>query len=138
ELECFRAGRITSVSAMVFMRDSARAAELANEHGVDVGLHLNFNQSFDGAVPGMIREAHERVSRFMNAGRYSMLLYHPGLSRDFRDVYEAQRDEFRRLYGKSPSHFDGHQHRHLCANVLWSNLLPAGAKVRRNFTFARG
>ena len=45
-LECYKAGRITSVSAMVFMGDSERAAELAKENKLDVGLHLNFTDRF--------------------------------------------------------------------------------------------
>ena len=40
--------RITSVSAMVFMADSERAAELAKENELDVGLHLNFTERFTG------------------------------------------------------------------------------------------
>ena len=45
-LECYKAGRITSASAMVFMGDSERAAELAKENKLDVGLHLNFTDRF--------------------------------------------------------------------------------------------
>jgi predicted glycoside hydrolase/deacetylase ChbG (UPF0249 family) len=45
-LRCYRAGRITSVSAMVFMVDSERAAQVANADGLDVGLHLNFSELF--------------------------------------------------------------------------------------------
>ena len=40
-LRCYRAGRITSVSAMVFMHDSERAATLAKQEDLDAGLHLN-------------------------------------------------------------------------------------------------
>jgi hypothetical protein len=138
ELECFRAGRITSVSAMVFMKDSQRASELAQEHGVDVGLHLNLNQEFDGGVPSAIREAHGRIVRFMRASRVGRFLYHPGLRREFRDVYTAQRDEFVRLYGAPPTHLDGHQHRHLCPNMLIQGLLPAGESIRRTFTYFPG
>ena len=47
-LRCYVAGRITSVSAMVFMADSERAAELAKEKELDVGLHLNFTERFTG------------------------------------------------------------------------------------------
>ena len=47
-LRCYIAGRITSVSAMVFMADSERAAELAKENELDVGLHLNFTERFTG------------------------------------------------------------------------------------------
>ncbi|PYL02866.1 MAG: chitooligosaccharide deacetylase, partial [Verrucomicrobia bacterium] len=45
-LRCYKGGRITSVSAMVFMEDSERAAELAKENELDVGLHLNFTDKF--------------------------------------------------------------------------------------------
>ena len=45
-LACYKEERITSVSAMVFMEDSARAAELAKEMGIDVGLHINLTQPF--------------------------------------------------------------------------------------------
>jgi len=138
ELECFRAGRITSVSAMVFMKDSQRAAELAREHGVDAGLHLNFNQAFDGAVPSAVREAHGRILRFMNSSSIARFLYNPGLNQEFRDVYLAQRDEFVRLYGAPPTHVDGHQHRHLCPNMLIQGILPAGESIRRTFTYFPG
>jgi chitin disaccharide deacetylase len=39
-------GRITSVSAMVFMEDSERAAELAKDSERDAGLHFNFSEEF--------------------------------------------------------------------------------------------
>jgi hypothetical protein len=42
------------------------------------------------------------------------------------------------LYGVPPTRIDGHHHMHLCANVLWQQLLPRGVIVRRNFSFARG
>jgi len=42
-LQCYEKGRITSASAMVFMEDSERAADIAKENQVDVGLHLNFS-----------------------------------------------------------------------------------------------
>jgi predicted glycoside hydrolase/deacetylase ChbG (UPF0249 family) len=43
-----------------------------------------------------------------------------------------------RLFEKSPSHIDGHHHMHLCANVLFSSMIPAGMKMRRNFSFWPG
>ena len=36
-LECVLRGAVSSVSAMMFMEDSERAAALAGEHGVDDG-----------------------------------------------------------------------------------------------------
>lgn len=135
-LACYKQNRITSVTAMVFMEDSERAADLAKEAGLDVGLHLNLSQRFT-AIPGgnLLQERHGRVVRFMTSSRYALLLYNPVLRREFHDVYRAQVEEFTRLYGSRPSHIDGHQHRHLCANVLLDDVIPAEERVRRNFSF---
>ncbi len=134
---CCHAGhRITSVTAMVFMQDSERAAELALEHGLDVGLHLNFSQPYAGTLRNRALSAsQERVCAFINSSRYSFLLYSLGLRKDFIATYEAQSEEFLRLYGKPPSHVDGHHHKHLCGNVLLDNVIPRGQKLRRNFFF---
>jgi hypothetical protein len=138
-LNCFKNGRVTSVTAMMFMEDSERAAEVAKKEGVDVGLHLNLNQTFTGKVSDeRLARAHRRVVRFLRRGKYALLLYHPFLRQAFRYVYKAQADEFERLYGRAPSHIDGHQHMHLCSNVLIDEILPAGTKVRRSFTFFPG
>ena len=138
-LACLRQGRVTSVSAMVFMEDSGRAAELAKEHGVDVGLHFNLSQSYNGGLPSAAAAAaHGRIARFMTRSKYAVLVYRPELRKHFRVVFQSQWDEFVRLYGKPPSHVDGHQHRHLCANVLFGDVIPRGQKVRRNFSFWPG
>lgn len=134
-LECFQKGRITSVSAMVFMSDSSRATGLANGCGIDTGLHINLSETFSGSCPQKLREAHTRVVRFLRSNKFAQLVYHPVLCRDFASVVRAQLDEFRNIFGKEPSHFDGHQHMHLCMNVLFSNIIPSGSKVRRSFTF---
>jgi predicted glycoside hydrolase/deacetylase ChbG (UPF0249 family) len=137
-LACFRAGRITSASAMVFMKDSERAAGLARECGIDLGLHLNLSQKYDARTAAADAAAQERIVRFMGATKYAVLLYHPGLRRDFREVFKSQMREFLRLHGKAPSHLDGHQHRHLCANLLIDDILPRGQRIRRNFSFWPG
>jgi predicted glycoside hydrolase/deacetylase ChbG (UPF0249 family) len=66
------------------------------------------------------------------------LIYNPWLRNEFRLVYQAQFDEFCRIYGRQPSHFDGHQHMHLCANALFGGVIPAGSCVRRSFSFWAG
>jgi chitin disaccharide deacetylase len=135
-LKCVLKGRVTSASAMVFMDDSERASDLAKENAIDVGLHLNLSQAFTGRIRSdALRKSHHRVTSFLMTSKYALLVYNPFLREAFRFVYQAQADEFFRLYGKLPSHIDGHQHRHLCANVLVDALIPAGEKVRRNFTF---
>lgn len=135
-LSTYKRGRITSASAMVFMRDSGRAADLAKDAGIDVGLHFNLSEHFSGEVPaGRLREYHERVVHFLTRYKYSFLIYNPALRREFRYLYQAQIEEFFRLYGRLPSHIDGHQHKHLCANILLDSVIPEGQKVRRNFFF---
>jgi chitin disaccharide deacetylase len=138
-LSCYKAGRITSVSAMVFMSDSLRAADLAKDEGIDVGLHLNLTQKFDvKSKSTLLVDYHDRIVRYMTSNKYSLLLYNPFLHEQFRYVYEAQAEEFIRIYGKSPSHIDGHHHTHLCTNMLLGKVIPAGNKVRRNFSFWSG
>jgi predicted glycoside hydrolase/deacetylase ChbG (UPF0249 family) len=138
-LSCFKKGRITSVTAMVFMDDSARAADLAQAAGLEVGLHLNLSQHFTGGAPSaLLREHHANLMRYLSRNKYALAIYNPVLTREFRYVYEAQVEEFIRLYKKPPSHIDGHHHRHLCANIVLGGIIPRGEKVRRNFTFWPG
>lgn len=135
-LICFKNRRITSVTAMLFMADSPRAAELALQYGLDVGLHLNFTLKYDGVVKsGRLIECQQRIASFINATKYNSLLYNPFIIKDFRLVFEAQFEEFMRLYRKAPTHIDGHHHMHLCTNMLCNRLIPKGTKVRRSFTF---
>jgi predicted glycoside hydrolase/deacetylase ChbG (UPF0249 family) len=138
-LGCYQEGRITSVSAMVFMEDSERAAELAKENELDVGLHLNFGEPFTGKNhPAKLGEYHGRTIRYLMGNKYAQLVYNPLLRKEFAYSYEAQAAEFVRLFGRPPSHIDGHHHMHLCANILLSNVIPAGMKMRRNFSFWLG
>ena len=138
-LRCYQSGRITSVSAMVFMEDSERAAELAKETQVDAGLHLNFSEEFtDSAYPEKLRGYHNKICRFLRRSKYAQLLYNPWLRAAFSYSVEAQAEEFERLFGKLPSHLDGHHHMHLCANLIFSRILPDGMKMRPHFSFWPG
>jgi predicted glycoside hydrolase/deacetylase ChbG (UPF0249 family) len=138
-LRCCKAGRITSVSAMVFMADSERAANLARENDVDAGLHLNFSETFTGRnISGKLSECHNRLARYLRQNKYAQLFYNPFLCTAFSYSYHAQAEEFFRLFGKPPSRIDGHHQMHLCANLLFSNLIPAGMRIRRNFSFWPG
>ena len=66
-LVCFKNGRITSVSAMVFMEDSQRAAALALDHGLDAGLHLNFTTKFNQNITSSkLLECQQRITTFTN------------------------------------------------------------------------
>jgi predicted glycoside hydrolase/deacetylase ChbG (UPF0249 family) len=138
-LRCYKRARITSVSAMMFMEDSERAAELARENELDVGLHLNFTDRFTAnQSPGTLGNYHGKIIHFLKRNKYAQLLYNPFLRKEFTYSYDAQAGEFARLYDKTPSHIDGHHHMHLCANIVLSNLIPAGMKMRRNFSFWPG
>ena len=138
-IACFAANRINSASAMVFMEDSERAAALAMSLGLNVGLHINFTESFTGSnVPRSLRRSHERLRRFLRANKYALIVYNPFLRSAFRKVFAAQFEEFTRLYGRVPSRLDGHQHMHLCTNMVVDSLFPVGAKVRRNLSFTVG
>lgn len=136
---CIRAGSVTSTSAMVFMQDSERAVDVAAAGRIDVGLHLNFDDALTAApADGTLARHHDAVRRFLRRNRYVQVIYHPLLRRQFEYVYRTQYDEFLRLYGRQPTHVNGHHHMHLCSNVLFGNLIPRGTRIRRSFSFASG
>jgi len=138
-LRCYKAGRITSVSAMVFMANSERAAELAKENAIDAGLHLNFSETFTGSnIPTKLGEYHNRLVRYLRRTKYTQLFYNPFLRDAFSYSYHAQAEEFARLFGNPPARVDGHHHMHLCTNLLLSKVIPAGVKMRRSFSFWPG
>lgn len=138
-LECWEQQSISSVSAMVLMEDSERAAALARERGIDAGLHLNFTTPFSAPnYPAPVADHQQRIARCLLRHRFAQVLFHPTLVRSFEYVVSAQEDEFRRLYGVAPQRYDGHHHMHLCANILIQCLLPWGTAVRRNFSFEAG
>ena len=138
-LDCILCGAVSSVSAMVFMQDSERAAAIAQERGIDAGLHLNLTTPFSAPdTPLDLIEHQRRLSRYLRHHRLGQVIFHPGLAGSFKYVVAAQIEEFRRLYGAEPARIDGHHHAHLCANVLLGRLLPAGTIVRRNFSFRSG
>jgi glycosyltransferase involved in cell wall biosynthesis/predicted glycoside hydrolase/deacetylase ChbG (UPF0249 family) len=120
----------------MFMEDSERAAALAIASGLNVGLHINFTEIFTASyVPAPLRRSHERLRRFLRTNKYALVIYNPFLRSAFHEVFAAQFEEFSRLYGRVPSRIDGHQHMHLCTNMLVDGLFPAGARVRRNLSF---
>jgi predicted glycoside hydrolase/deacetylase ChbG (UPF0249 family) len=138
-LECCHLGAVSSVSAMVYMEDSERAAEIALMQGIETGLHLNFTLAFSGrGVPLDLAGHQQRIARYLLRHRLAQVWFHPGLMRSFEHVVAAQLEEFSRLYGGAPERIDGHHHMHLCSNVLIQRLLPRGTMVRRNFSFTRG
>jgi hypothetical protein len=137
--ECTSLGTVSSVSAMVFMADSERAASIARESGIDSGLHLNFTEPFSAErCSAQLLEHQRRLKQRLGSHPMARVLYYPGLRQSFEYVVAAQIDEYGRLYGTDPERIDGHHHLHLCNNVLRGELLPADSVVRRNFSFLPG
>jgi len=135
-LDCTLRGTISSVSAMVFMEDSERAAAIARERGLVTGLHLNLTTPFSApSCPLKLKEHQQKLSNFLRRHFFARAVYHPRLGRSFEYVVKAQIEEYSRIYGTGPERFDGHHHMHLCANVLFGGLLPAGKIVRRHFSW---
>ena len=138
-LDCFQRRAVSSVSAMVFMEDSERAAAMAQERGIDAGLHLNLTTRFSAPdCPARLLERQGELARYLLRHPAARAIFNPWLVRDFEYVVTAQIEEFRRLYQREPDRVDGHHHMHLSANVLLRDLLPGGTLVRRHFSFEPG
>ena len=138
-LDCIVRKTVSSASAMVFMEDSERSAELARRHNVDAGLHLNLTTPFSGRnVPSGIAEQQLEISAYLRERRANQAIFNPRLAGKFRAVVTAQLEEYERLYQHPLNRVDGHHHMHLSANVLFAGLLPSGTIARRNFSFLPG
>ena len=138
-LDCVRYGSVSAVSAMVFMEDSERAAEVALALDIDVGLHLNLTTPFSSRESSTrLTEHHNRLVGYFSRSRFNRAIFNPLLADSFRYVVRCQLDEFERLYGRAACRVDGHHHMHLCSNVIVQRLLPYGALVRRNLSFEPG
>jgi predicted glycoside hydrolase/deacetylase ChbG (UPF0249 family) len=116
---------------MVHMADSRRAAALARERGLPIGLHLNLVEPFDDPeAPAAVRERQLRLAARLRRRRLRYWIYDPWLRPDVEGCVADQLDCFRALYRAEPTHVDGHEHAHLLANVLLARALPAGTKLR--------
>jgi chitin disaccharide deacetylase len=137
--ECFRAGSVTSVSAMVHMSDSARAAQLAASGREPAGLHLNLTEAFtDPACPERVRMRQQRLVRHFAGPRWRMWGFSPTLFTQVEECIADQLEAFRDLYGREPTHIDGHEHVHQSLGVMFARSLPSGTNMRPSFTFMPG
>lgn len=138
-LKCFFKNRITSSSAMVFMEDSERASSLALQNSLEVGLHLNFTETFTAdKTSSEIRYHQNKVISFLKLNRFAQIIYNPLLKESFRLLFRSQYEEFVKLYKKTPDFINGHHHMHLCTNVLAGSLIQRGTRIRGTFTFGPG
>jgi predicted glycoside hydrolase/deacetylase ChbG (UPF0249 family) len=137
--ECFSAEAVSSVSAMVFMSDSRRGAELAARGGEPVGLHLNLSEAFtDPACPEIVRRRQERIVGYFAGPKWRWWGFSPTRFTEIEASIADQLDAFRDLYGHEPTHIDGHQHVHQSLGVMFARSMPAGARMRPSFTFMPG
>jgi predicted glycoside hydrolase/deacetylase ChbG (UPF0249 family) len=127
-VDLFDEGVISSASAMVRMRDSARAASLARERAIPTGLHLNLTLPFDeAAVPGDVRERQLRVTEVLGSESWREDRGQTPPRRLLQDVISDQLECFRASFGE-PSHLDGHHHIHIHPAVL--ECLPRELPIR--------
>ncbi len=137
-LTCFEAGAVTSTTAMVHMADSERAAEIALAHRLPVGLHLNLTLAFDSPdSPAPVRDRQARVVELLGGGR-AHRAWRPSAGGLVRRAIADQLVEFERLYGRPPTHIDGHQHVHQSPAVLLSGRLPRDLPKRRAVNWPPG
>lgn len=137
--ECFRAGSVTSVSAMVYMSDSVRAANLAASGREPVGLHLNLTEAFtDPVCPEPVRARQQRLVRYFAGPEWRMWGFSPRLFTLVEACIADQLEVFRDLYGREPTHIDGHEHVHQSLGVMFARSLPSGASMRPSLTFLPG
>ncbi len=121
--------QITSATAMVHMVDAERAATLAMDTGLPVGLHLNLTQAYDAPdVPAAVAERQRRVALFLADPRRRRFGFSPRLMRTVQLVISDQLSAFRAIYRMEPTHIDGHNHGHLNPTSL--AVLPRGVPVR--------
>jgi chitin disaccharide deacetylase len=131
-IDCFRSRAISSTTALVWMRDSERAAEIARRERIPTGLHLNLIEPYTAPdVPARVADTQRRVVERLRTRGVGAQLYHPAWSEDFGRCISDQLCRFGELYGAPPTHLDGHRHMHLAMNALLSRRLGAVHRCRR-------
>jgi predicted glycoside hydrolase/deacetylase ChbG (UPF0249 family) len=135
-LECLTARRITSATAMVYMEDSDRASAILKHADLGIGVHLNLSEAFtDPRTPRGVRARQARLlSRFHEHGprRLRRWLYDPLIQAEVERSIADQFQRFQELYGRPPTHVDGHQHVHLSPNVFLARAIPSGTAFRNS------
>lgn len=134
--DCFLAGGLTSTTAMAFMRGSEQAAARAKEHPwLGIGLHLNLVEEYsDPRVPVPVRDRQSRLIEHSRLLRLRRWVYDPSVRHEVNRIVADQFQRFVELYGRMPTHLDGHHHCHLAANVLLSPAIPPATRIRNAFT----
>lgn len=126
-IECFGRGELSSATAMVYMPDSERAAALALEHDLPTGLHINFTEPFcHPDVPAGVKERQAEACRRLGAHlRLYSWTYDITVRSLVEDAIRDQAERFEELFGRAPTHVDGHNHVQVCPNVALAATLPS-------------
>jgi len=133
-LRCFRAGRVSSASALVWMSDSRRAANLARDANLPIRLHLNLTEPFtDPSVPADVKDRQAGMARHFARRPSAYWICNPLRQSMIEACIRDQMHEFQRLYGRPPRDLDGHQHVHTCLNVLLARSLGDVEAMRATF-----
>jgi chitin disaccharide deacetylase len=131
-IAAFAAGGISSATAMMWMTDSRRAATLTRDSALPVGLHLNLTEAYTALdVPADVAATQRRVAARIAAAGTLAYLYRPDWADDFRRCIADQLWEFVELYGRPPTHVDGHRHMHLLPNAMFAGPLGSVLRCRR-------
>jgi hypothetical protein len=76
---------------MVFMEDSERAASLASQTSLEVGLHINFTMPFSAErVSPEILKHHKRVVSYLTKNKLAQVIYNPLLADSFHHLFSSQ------------------------------------------------
>jgi len=127
-VELFGERLVSSASAMVRMPDSGRAASLAREREMPIGLHLNLTLPFtDTDVPEPVRERQRRLTEMLGRESWREGGHETPDAQLLADVIADQLECFRESFGE-PTHLDGHHHVHVHPAVL--EQLPSELPIR--------
>ena len=127
-IQLYEQGALSSASAMVGMRDTARAASLARERELPTGLHLNLTLPFAApTVPAPMGERQRRLTEAFGRESWRERSGPDPDSRLIADAIEDQLERFREAFGE-PTHLDGHHHIHVHPAVL--EQLPPELLIR--------
>jgi predicted glycoside hydrolase/deacetylase ChbG (UPF0249 family) len=133
---CFVAGAVTSASAMAFMAGSEGAARVAADLEIPVGLHINLTEPFTAVdLDEEVRARQARTAAYFGGPGWRRWGVSRALFPEIEICIAEQLTEFRRLYGREPTHFDGHEHIHQSFGVLAAKAFPRDAKMRPSLTF---
>jgi predicted glycoside hydrolase/deacetylase ChbG (UPF0249 family) len=138
-LGCWRAGAISAASAMTHMADSRRAAALAAENRLPLGLHLNLTTPFTRAdVVGDRRLRQGRACAYFEGSRRRRFGFDPRARALLDQCVEDQLQAFLEEYGRPAAHADGHQHIQVCPTVLATRSLGRLESLRAAHSFPSG